>query len=421
MPNAYLVSFEDYTHPDGFRYWRAPGGGHIGMLELNGPSHRAIVVYPSPRVIPGAISLGTDIEGQIRLADRQGIASELGLGRALVETRLDRIISELYQAHVSADGSTSWKPVRGKPSSGLVINLGGFGRIIDEPYDSTSELNTIEVFQADYRRNRNMQSTFTAAELKKWNNQFRTPGEFVANDNLDDITAFNRWLISLQKWTGATRRQLQVKATDILPPEFAGDGERVPATTITDDFNRADGELGANWTDDNGDADILSNQWDVTTGEAMSRYSGTSLSTDDHRAQADFADGGQYEGPVIRKVASGTLTFYTSIIRVNKTDLEIFKRIAGSYTELQSDVVDAQVVNDEIKIDADGSTIRHFFKGVQAGSDLTNSDVTGNLQVGLVALGTIAFADNFEAADLAAGAATIIPQIMHHRRQIGVS
>jgi hypothetical protein len=183
------------------------------------------------------------------------------------------------------------------------------------------------------------------------------------------------------------------------------EGVLEPHTTITDDFNRADNpdNLGANWTTDTGELNIVTNEVNAITGSAanLGRYSATALSTDDHYAQVTIVGNlAEFQGPVARKVNSGTLTWYEAVFETSGADsMRIRAVIAGTPTELSS-VAIAGADSDVVRIEVNGSTLKQFQNGAQRGTDLTDTNITGNLMAGIVGYHSNVDLDNFEAADL---------------------
>jgi hypothetical protein len=324
---------------------------------------------------PTALVSLESLDAELRPLEIAAIEIGLGLFPGDIKAATTRdTIRELMAFHADATGQTRWKPVRGSLRDGYNIELPGYGRIVeDRQFDASHPgmIQTILVYRVDYDRH---VRTGTDAE-------------------------------ELQRMTGAAMLDIfgemnEERADFLMAPQYRTRGWREPTTTVSDDFDRIDGELGANWTDDAGDADIVSNQWDVTTGEAVSRYSGTSLSTDDHYAEAVFTDSGHYLGPMVRKDASSTLTYYLAAVQGNKTDWQWYKRVSGTYTLLQTVVITTQQPTDTLQGRVDGSTLSLLRNAIQEGSNLTDTSITGNLQVGLVAAGDTAFADDFLAEDL---------------------
>lgn len=377
MPHVYLSPWQWHTDVPGSSWWRAPGGNALGVLDLRSlpqmslqggtPQGFGLFTYVVPPTVD-FVDLGSDPLARMGVAQRDALADRLEIPRdRLPDASLAEILSHTVMAG----------RLRTSRRAGMDLYLGGFGSIAHDDHSPVIPAfqATLDVRWADYRRQK------------------------AAGASLE----------VLQRWTGYDSLKLFGRlptAADLdklVPTEHRQDGARPPSTTLTDNFNRADGELGANWTDDNGDADILTNMWDVTTSEAVSRYSGTSLSGDDHYSKAAIINTpGNWTGPMARKVASGTLTYYAALKQTGAGGpVQLFKRVAGSYTQLGANITDSFVSGEVYEVRCDGSSIEFWKNGSQV-AVRTDTAITGNLQAGLVSNDTGMAIDDFEAADLGA-------------------
>jgi len=345
------------------------------MAVPGGVAGWGFFTYDRPMGSTGMHCFGdTDIE--LTGAQVNTVAVVLGLGLDTIPIdSLTGVLQDLYVNKGDPTGKARWKPLRmGK--QGFELHIGD-RTLLTQPLDITSKgfENTLAVRWEDYRQHKIAGTPLE--RLRKWNGR-------------DMQTFYGRMGDDLMQF--------------LVPPEHQADGWQKPATTITDNFNRANGELGANWTDDEGDADVVSNQYNPTTSQVVSRYSGTSLSSDDHYTQIKVATYvSNVSGPIQRKTASGTLTYYAAVV-IATTDLRSYKRIGGTITNLQTDSF-TFVNGDIIKGEVNDSTLKKFQNGGQIGTNLTDTSITGNLQCGIVANRGDTFLDDFECADLAAAAA----------------
>lgn len=104
------------------------------------------------------------------------------------------------------------------------------------------------------------------------------------------------------------------------------------AAQVSDNFNRSDGSLGANWTDSFSGWQINSNAIAPTSGtENISVYTAFTPANDQYteiRLNA-FGNG----GPAVR-VSSSALTGYFALF--NSATVDLYKAVAGSYTLLST-------------------------------------------------------------------------------------
>lgn len=192
-------------------------------------------------------------------------------------------------------------------------------------------------------------------------------------------------------------------------------------TAVTDDFNRADGALGANWTAYvNAGLVIVSNTAhpNVSAGSRGSKYTGASF-TDDQYAEAEIG-------------AKGTGNYFSVGVRVNGTDgsrsgyifslggsneLYISKYASGSGTDhvtstatfANGDIMRIEAVDSGANVD-----ISVLVNGVEVNSWTDTSSVIAS---GLPSMeiysgtGTSNF-NSFGAGDIGGGGGSIVPTLM---------
>lgn len=178
--------------------------------------------------------------------------------------------------------------------------------------------------------------------------------------------------------------------------------------------------MGADWDEVDGDWDILSNELRSNGGAAYpaSLRHTTELDSDDQYAQLDFVTAdvsATLIGPAVRFAAAAE-TFYGGIIREMGSLRAIVKVVSGTQTVLDSDAAGSGPPQ-LIRVQFDGSNYEMFDDGVSSFSG-TDTSITGNLQVGVIGHSVAnGNADNFEAADLAAGSGL---KIRHNSLSLGV-
>lgn len=176
-------------------------------------------------------------------------------------------------------------------------------------------------------------------------------------------------------------------------------------TRVTEDFNRANGGLGANWTTTTG-ANALAidtNQVKAGTGasDCWQFYSGVTWANDQWAQLTITAlNAGAFDGgPVVRM--SAAFNGYQAQSH-DGTHLYVYKVTGGSFVELTS-VIYTPTVNDVIYLEIQGNTLIVKINGVTqiTITDNTSPFTTGNAGAGLFD-GTIR-GDDFIAGDFAVG------------------
>ena len=185
-------------------------------------------------------------------------------------------------------------------------------------------------------------------------------------------------------------------------------------TTLTESFNKADSStLGPDqtWTEVNGDSSVVSNEVNSVTNDGSygsSARAEADLASADHYCQMAVTAIGSVSGigPCVRFHAAAD-TFYQAEAQVIVTQqLVMRKNVSASFTDLRSDA-HTWSLPETVKIDVNGSTLKHYIGGTQVGSNVTDTDITGHLRCGLRGYstgGNTVKGDNWACADLAASA-----------------
>jgi Putative esterase len=183
--------------------------------------------------------------------------------------------------------------------------------------------------------------------------------------------------------------------------------------TATDNFNRANGALGANWTAMSDGALTIASQ--VVKG-GNGAYSGDIRTAEtygaDQSSQVEVTStqlsGGQWIGPAVR-ASSGGSNLYLGIYFWNggSPDLMLFKRTSGSFTQLGSSYpVSALAAGTQLTLTAVGSTIT-FAQNGTARITATDTSLTSGAP-GIMAYGT-GTADNWAGNSTGTGTGTTGP------------
>ena len=177
---------------------------------------------------------------------------------------------------------------------------------------------------------------------------------------------------------------------------------------VTDDFNRANGAVGANYTIAAGALNIVGNQISVSTtgADQVALYTGTAPTSKNQYVEATITGGaGEYGGLILRGSGSGgTFNAYA----MNRE--RIFKFVNGGYSSLTTfDGSASDGVRFRFEVEeADGvNTLRAYKDDVLVGT-VTDSDIASVGTFGLIVYtsGATVTIDDFEGGELAASVAT---------------
>lgn len=171
------------------------------------------------------------------------------------------------------------------------------------------------------------------------------------------------------------------------------------ALPATDNFNRADGGIGTNWTAQQSTFNVLSNQCVPSAAADTQAFWNADSFNADHYSQVVIATNNDYAGVAVR--CSGTGAGSNSYTWLNAS-LGIYKLVSGTYTNIQGG--NAISGGDTIKFTAEGTSLKIFKNAVQLNTTLTDSTHDGTssapgiyaFQVGAPAL------DDWEGDNIAA-------------------
>jgi hypothetical protein len=143
--------------------------------------------------------------------------------------------------------------------------------------------------------------------------------------------------------------------------------------TVTDNFNRADGALGANYTTIIGTLGIESNEAaSQQAADNVAAYTGASFAND-HYAQCKVSGGGQNGGPAVRISGTGaSATYYGLFCRAGNT--AILYKVNGSASYTNIGTFSTYAATDVAKLHVVGTTLTVYKNGVQDGSPVVDSD-----------------------------------------------
>lgn len=182
--------------------------------------------------------------------------------------------------------------------------------------------------------------------------------------------------------------------------------------SASDNFDRADGPIGANWTVDNGSINIVSNVAEPQTAVDMNRarYTATAMDTSNHYSQALIGRGaaGSNQGAVTVRQASATWTHYSANKVNNNSDCFLRKTVAGVETTLATYLATAGIRT--LRCTANGSTISMDVDGTERAS-VTDTAIAVGTFIGMeVYNNTNGRWDNWLGADLSTISQTLMGQ-----------
>lgn len=178
--------------------------------------------------------------------------------------------------------------------------------------------------------------------------------------------------------------------------------------SIADNFDRANGAPGANWTADSGAFTITSNTLRQTTSGASYRklrWVGSALDSNDYDVEINgrASTSGQGFGPFGRGAASATVTYY-AYLGFGGDSFYLVEITAGSEAILDTGSACTASTTFNARLRCNGSNIRGYRNDV-LDCEVTDTTLTSGA-VGCTTFdllnGTNEWIDDFAAADLAA-------------------
>ncbi len=167
------------------------------------------------------------------------------------------------------------------------------------------------------------------------------------------------------------------------------------AASVTDDFNRSDGAIGANWTAVSGQTAPLITSNALTADGSVSRayYSGTTFSGDQY-SQADVTSYGS--AGVLTNVQAGAATYYSLRVVGGNSTINLYRVVAGSSTTLKESISCSGSV---YRLENNAGALKVYADAVEcASAATTDTNITGGYPGIYLYSGDII--DDFAAADL---------------------
>lgn len=202
----------------------------------------------------------------------------------------------------------------------------------------------------------------------------------------------------------------------VMGEEVIFEAPVVQGAIVSDDFNRPDETLAtsADWThviNGGGTLDVTSNALvsNSTGSDEVYRFEQV-LDSADHYSQivrTSISFTNRQHRVMARYSHPFTDTFYAYRYRHNG-DRTLEKSVSGSVTSIASTTLSALTSPITHRIEVDGSNIRGLIDG-DVELQTTDSEITGNLRVGIGTIHPNITMDDFEGGDLAAEPGQVIP------------
>jgi hypothetical protein len=172
-------------------------------------------------------------------------------------------------------------------------------------------------------------------------------------------------------------------------------------TTYTDDFNRADGSPGSNWTSITNETYspvISSNQLIPSAGHTTRQgifYNAAAAPNDQYSQITVVANATNNDGPAVR-VSDSAETFYCLVGTVGTPGSLIFRKVvAGSLSQIGSTISTNFANGDVLKLSVVGTTLTAYVNGSSVGSTTDSSISSGQFGIFMYGSGS-PIIDNWE-------------------------
>ena len=181
------------------------------------------------------------------------------------------------------------------------------------------------------------------------------------------------------------------------------------ATGPSDDFNRANGSLGASWTAVSDGALSISSQAVLGTSATAGDIRSAETYSSDQSSQIELTStqlsGGQWVGPTVRSQNGGQNTYLGIYFWNNGSpELRLYKRSSGTWIQLGNSYASGALpAGTRLQLSATGSTISFLQNGV-ARITATDTSITGGAP-GIMTFGA-ATADNWTGGGAGGAAST---------------
>lgn len=197
-----------------------------------------------------------------------------------------------------------------------------------------------------------------------------------------------------------------------------------PTTGLVDDFNRANGALGANWANSI-DGGGSGTGWKIVSNHAEN--DNTNLFESSYYSASTFGPNTEVYFTKLEAVAAAKQTFVWARITspgasVNgylvrfgssgdSTDCGIEKLVAGVNSSIGSTFVKQVAINDIVGLEVIGTSIKAYVNAVQVGSTQTDSSHSGAGSIGMQCRDGTVSIDNFSGGSVVAAVSAALPTV----------
>lgn len=386
MPNYYLGPWQWQSDPDGESYWGGPEGTSIDLRTL--PQMQAgdpgIGIFVTPASIKGPLSREYELLGSGDWSEiKPNARLRSAFGGGVQGETLAQCVRDVLTRLSDPDGLDAPKPLMPTVRQRLELVCGPSTRTTERFHlgQHAHSNRVLAVLQKDFRRQWEADSDLARRTLDYQREKLRLRGD---------------------GWQ------------DLVPADLRDhvEGPLPHSTTISDDFERADGTLGSsaegwNWNT-SGTWAILNGQARTVSGNRVYARANTDLSSSDNMVVATFvafsASNARFM-PGCCRFSASTAEFYGAMARNTGTEGRRIAKLVGGVLTYITQVNGIVPLPSLVGCMADGSTISYLLNSV-VDSSTTDTSLTSGFRGGMLteslgASGTGHKVEDWSAADLA--------------------
>lgn len=172
------------------------------------------------------------------------------------------------------------------------------------------------------------------------------------------------------------------------------------SATFQDNFNRADGALGGNWSSAGGAGTIVSNQYQPNTVDSLDYYNVTNLPANCYvECIASTVPVSASYGGIILRIDTALFNFYGCTWNTSGMRIQVFT--AGVSTNIDAGSVTAPTNGQLVRLEVIGTLFKVYYDRVLINT-ATDTTYSAAGKSGILARGTTGKQDNFETGVLTA-------------------